>query len=626
MLNSRLKRAKEIKESGNVRAAVYGGKLKQFDDVTLSEALVLGLLNQGVSKYIGVFGHGSIDLGEVLRIYEESGLVKMFNVRHEVEAAHCATMLKWHYNETSAVVTSIGPGALHAFAGSLSSASNGIGVYHIYADATTHDEGPNMQQIPKREQDLFGRLTNLMGKSYTLHTPESVFTALRLGQATVFNPYFASPFYFLLPMNIQPAVINNLNFLELPEKADFPRSICSSEKAFKNAIQLIKSSKKMVIKAGRGAVGSGKEISLLADLIDAVIVTGPNVSGIVPYDNKRNMTVGGSKGSISGNYAMNEGDLIIVIGARGVCQWDCSGTAWENAKNIINFNSDTYDASHYNNSVQIIGDASENLKSFIRLLEEQGYKDRPEENISGWLKKNMKNKKKWDLYKLERYNNPVIYDKKFGKEILTQPAAIKIACDFAAKTGAIKYFDAGDVQANGFQIVEDSDLGQTYTDTGASYMGFAVSALLSGSIADNGKYCIAFTGDGSFMMNPQILIDAVQHKLRSMIIIFDNRAMSAITNLQVDQYKKDYKTDDNVEVDYVRLASAIKGVKGIYGGHNPDEFNKALEAAYGHDGLSVIHLVVYNGENKMGGLGAFGNWNIGIWCEDVQNLHHRLGF
>ena len=36
--------------------------------LTLSEALIVGLLKQGVTQYYAIFGHGSTDLGEVLRI------------------------------------------------------------------------------------------------------------------------------------------------------------------------------------------------------------------------------------------------------------------------------------------------------------------------------------------------------------------------------------------------------------------------------------------------------------------------------------------------------------------------------------------------------------------------------
>ena len=119
-----------------------------------------------------------------------------------------------------------------------------------------------------------------------------------------------------------------------------------------------------------------------------------------------------------------------------------------------------------------------------------------------------------------------------------QPAAIKVVADFAKQVGAAKFFDAGDVQANGFQIVEDDRTGDTFTEAGASYMGFAASALLGSALADKPRYGIAFCGDGSFMMNPQILIDAVEHGVRGMIVIFDNRRMAAITGLQLAQYRR----------------------------------------------------------------------------------------
>lgn len=621
----RLKRAKLIEKAGSIKAAVKNGLIKQFEDITLSEALVLGLFNQGITKYIGIFGHGSIDIGEVIRIYEEAGLVNMFNVRHETEAAHIASTLKWQYGEVTAVITSIGPGAMHAFAGSLLSASNGIGVYHIYADETTYNEGPNMQQIPKHEQELFLKLTSVMSKSYVLHTPQAIYAALKLGRATVNMPGFASPFYILMPINTQPTLIKGCNLLKFPEKINLSPVITKSDDTFEAAYELIKKSKKITIKAGSGARNSGSEIKILADLIDAMIVTGPNVSGILAYNEKRNMTVGGSKGSISGNYVMNEADLVIIIGAREVCQWDCSGTAWRKAENFINFNTDIYDASHYKNTISILGDAKENLKNFINFLNKKGLKNKNINN-SDWARTAMKKKKEWNLYKKERYNHSILYDENRKRKVLTQSAAIKIACDFADKLKAVKYFDSGDVQANGFQIVEDIRYGQTYTDTGSSYMGFAASALLANSIAKKNVYGIAFCGDGSFMMNPQILLDGVEHKLRAMIIIFDNQAMSAISSLQKEQYVEEFKTSDRVNVNYVELANAVKGVKGIHGGYSPDEFLKALEIGYQYKGLSLIHVPVYRGDNKLGSLGVYGDWNVGSWCERVQKLYQELEY
>lgn len=46
MMEQRRKRAKEIKTFGTVRKAIEAGHLEQFQDISLSEAVVLGLINQ----------------------------------------------------------------------------------------------------------------------------------------------------------------------------------------------------------------------------------------------------------------------------------------------------------------------------------------------------------------------------------------------------------------------------------------------------------------------------------------------------------------------------------------------------------------------------------------------------
>ena len=189
---------------------------------------------------------------------------------------------------------------------------------------------------------------------------------------------------------------------------------------------------------------------------------------------------------------------------------------------------------------------------------------------------------------------------------------------FANKVGAIKFFDAGDVQANGFQIVEDDAPGQTFTETGASFMGFSGSALLGAAYVNDAKYGIAFTGDGSFMMNPQILIDGVEHGVRGMIALFDNRRMAAITGLQYDQYGKEFKTNDSVAVDYVAMAGSVNGVKALHAGFTKASLNAALSDAFAHDGLSLIHIPVYSGRDPIAGMGAYGSWNVGNWVDDVQ--------
>jgi 3D-(3,5/4)-trihydroxycyclohexane-1,2-dione acylhydrolase (decyclizing) len=605
-------RARAIAQAGGLPAALTKGAVPKLVDCTLSEGIVLGLLKQGVRKYLAIFGHGSTDLGEVLRVYEEEGVTRTINCRNEVAMTHAATALRWQYGEIPAVVTSIGPGAMQAFAGSLASASNGVGVYHIYGDETTFGEGYNMQQVPKEEQGLFGQMTAVMGRSYVLHTPQALRDALRRGALTVNHPYRAGPFYLLLPLNTQPAPLT-VNLAALPDRPALPKLVPAANEAFEQAAAQIVRAARVAIKAGGGTRGHDAAVRRLAEAAGAAVVLSPGSTGVLPDAHPQNMHVGGSKGSISGNYAMAQAELLIVIGSRAVCQADCSGIGYKSAQAVININGDFADAVHYNRTLALPGDIGAVCDRLTAALPASA-----KANKRDWLDACAAKKKEWADYKRARFAAEPIRDETWQRPVLGQPAAIKIVADFAKEVGAAKFFDAGDVQANGFQIVEDDRTGDTFTEAGASYMGFAPSALLASALADKPRYGVAFCGDGSFMMNPQILIDGVEHGVRGMIVIFDNRRMAAITGLQVAQYGQDFRTNDGVAVDYERMASAVAGVHAAHAGFGADSLRQALRTAHAHRGLSVVHVPVYSGPHELGGLGAWGEWNVGNWCEDVQ--------
>ena len=202
--DSRMKRAAAIAAAGGIQAALDSGTIERLVDLTVSEAILLGLIKQGVKKFISVFGHGSTELAEVLRIYQNAKVVKVYNVRSEIEASHAATALRWITGEKAAVIASIGPGPLQALAASLVPLQDGVGVWYLFGDETTEDEGTNFQQIPHPKQMQFASLANAINQSYSLHTPLALNTALRRGVNVVDHPHRAGPFFFLLPMNIQP--------------------------------------------------------------------------------------------------------------------------------------------------------------------------------------------------------------------------------------------------------------------------------------------------------------------------------------------------------------------------------------------------------------------------------------
>ena len=124
----------------------------------------------------------------------------------------------------------------------------------------------------------------------------------------------------------------------------------------------------MVIKAGGGSCKFAERVKQLAETCGIPVVLSPGSTGVLPDQHPLNMHVGGSKGSISGNYAMANAELLVVIGSRAVCQSDCSGIGYEKVTDVINLNYDLIDVAHYNRTVLLPGDIGETLDKLLQIF------------------------------------------------------------------------------------------------------------------------------------------------------------------------------------------------------------------------------------------------------------------
>src|SRR6202165_3979039 len=420
-------RARAIQAAGGIDQALATGTLSRLVDVSLSESLILGLLKQRVSTFFAIFGHGSTDVANVLSVYDEEGVTRTINCRNEVEMAHAATALRWTYGETPAVIATIGPVALQALEVSLAAPSNGVAVYHIYGDETTFGEGYNMQQVPKPMQGVYGRMAADIGESYTLHTPQALREALRRGACRVFHPYKSGPFYLLLPINTQPQVLD-VNLAALPQKPNLPPVAPATADALDVASGLIANHARVIIKAGGVTRGHDTAIRRLAKAANAVVVLSPGASGVLADEDPGNMHVGGSKGSISGNYAMQHAELVIMIGSRAVCQADCSGIGYKSATHVININGDIADVTHYNQTTALVGDISAISDALAERLERTAVK--ADAAKQAWLTACAAKKKEWRDYRYARFGANPMADQVWQRPVLGHPAVSNVVPDF----------------------------------------------------------------------------------------------------------------------------------------------------------------------------------------------------
>ena len=149
------------------------------------------------------------------------------------------------------------------------------------------------------------------------------------------HPYKAAPFYIMLPINTQPQKFL-LSISTLPKKNDVPKVAPSKTEDFSKAIEIIRNRPRLIIKAGGGTRDHYLAVRQLSGLLGIPVVLSPGSTGVLEDSDRLNMHVGGSKGSISGNFAMENADGVIMIGSRAVCQADCSGIGYPKASEVIN--------------------------------------------------------------------------------------------------------------------------------------------------------------------------------------------------------------------------------------------------------------------------------------------------
>ena len=71
---------------------------------------------------------------------------------------------------------------------------------------------------------------------------------------------------------------------------------------------------------------------------------------------------------------------------------------------------------------------------------------------------------------------------------------------------------------------------------------------------------------------------------------------------------------------FFRVLSNSPAALGAHGALS-QTLGKALDGG----GLSLVHVPVYFGDDPLGGLGAWGDWNVGSWVDDVQDRIHGIG-
>lgn len=121
-------------------------------------------------------------------------------------------------------------------------------------------------------------------------------------------------------------------------------------------------------------------------------------------------------------------------------------------------------------------------------------------------------------------------------------------------------------------------------------LGWGFATALGVKVANPDKPVISINGDGGFLFTAQELATAVQHKINTVTLVFNDGAYGNVQRMQKVNYDNRVIASNLRNPDFVKLAEAF-GAQGLRA-HTPDELRQAIRRGFAADVPTVIEIPV----------------------------------
>ncbi len=544
--------------------------------ITGAQAIIKILEKEGVEIIFGYPG------GATLPIYDAllDSRIRHILVRHEQCAAHAADSYARTTGKVGVCMATSGPGATNLVTGIANAYMDSIPVVAITGQVPTPVIGTDAFQ----EADTTGITLPIVKHNYLIKDagdiPMTFKEAFHI--ASTGRP---GPVLIDVPRDVSQALLD----YRYPESLNLPGykpTYRGHAKQIEQAAKAIVESKKPVIYAGGGVISSGasEELKALAELTQIYVTTTLLGKGAFPETHSLSLGMLGMHGTRYANYAVNESDLIVAIGARFDDRVTGKLSEFAKGARVIHIDIDPAEISKSVFAhIPIVGDARNILQSLTvaikKLLEKQEMADRGSwsAQIEEWKKKCPLSYRQGDTIKPE-YVVEQIYELTKDRETVMT-------------TGV------GQNQMWAAQYYKVTKPRTFISSGGLGTMGFGLPAAIGAQFGRPDALVFDIDGDGSFQMVSQDLATAVYNKLPINIAIMNNGYLGMVRQWQELFYKRRYSQVDLAvgTPDFVKLAEAY-GAKGLRACH-PDEVRSVLGEAIATDGPVVIDFLVEREEN-----------------------------
>ena len=540
-----------------------------------AEILVESLVRQGVSHVFGYPG------GAVLPIYDalfNDKRIEHVLVRHEAGAAHAAEGYARSTGKPGVVLVTSGPGATNAVTGIADAFMDSIPMVVITGQVPTAIIGTDGFQ----EADTIGITRHCTKHNYLVRDPSQLAAVIdeAFQIATQGRP---GPVLIDIPKDVQ---IASAPFSEgAPQRANrYAPQLQGSDKEIAQAIELLANAKAPVFYTGGGVINSGPEATAL--LRELQRLTGAPVTstlmglGAFPADHADWLGMLGMHGTYEANWAMNQADLILCVGARFDDR--VTGRLDAFAPNSTKIHIDI-DRSSINKTVHvdlpIIGDCAHVLQQLI-----DAWGTRKARDLSAW-------KARIDGW---REKKSLAYPRRMDS--IAPQYAIERLYELTKAKDPIISTEVGQHQMWAAQYFHFFGPNKWLTSGGLGTMGYGLPAAIGAQLGNPGKLVIDIAGDASIQMNIQEMGTATQYRAPVKVFVLNNQWMGMVRQWQELTYESRYSNSYSDSLpDFVKLAEAY-GWKGIRIESEAD-LDAGIQAMIDHDGPVFVDCLVHNEAN-----------------------------
>ena len=541
-----------------------------------AEILLKALELEGVEKVFGYPG------GAVLDIYDRLPFspIKHYLTRHEQGAAHAADGYARATGKVGVCFATSGPGATNLVTGLATAQIDSSPIVAFTGNVPTYMIGNDAFQ----EVDTVG-ITRPITKhnflvkdvSQLADTIKKAFYIARTGRPGVV--------LVDLPKDVTREITE---FFEeeykLPVQMRSYKPVSKGHPGqIKKAAKLIASSERPVLYIGGGVVSSGAHdlVVKMAEVANVPMTTTLMGLTAVPGNHPYFLGMLGMHGTYAANMAIQESDLIIAIGARFDDRVTGKLSEFAPHAKVIHIDIDSAEIGKNREvDVPIVGDAKIVMEELLPEVEKQVAKNR---EFYAAREKWIVKVKSW----AERY--PLWYE---PSDRVIKPQFVIQKIWEVTKGEAIITTDVGQHQMWVAQYFKFRFPRQLITSGGLGTMGFGVPAAIGAKVGRPEKTVFCISGDGSFQMNMQEIVTAVQHNVAIKVAIINNGFLGMVRQWQGIFYQKNYsQVHLDVQPDFVKLTEAMGGV-GLRA-VKPEEVEAVLREAMAiNDRPVVIDFVV----------------------------------